>query len=120
MEISKTFSAWLPSAMPPDSPKGSSHLPLPTGNLLEKSGNLWPIEGNDLFIFLSPAPRQEFPRAETRTDSSLSLQCPSRELSKRRCPLNSNNDNNSNSNRANTYSTYDVAGTLLSTRQILI
>ena len=73
MGISKTFSAWLLSAVPPVSPRGSGCLPLPTGNLLEKSGKLWPTEGNDLFIFLSPAPRQEISRAEPRSDSSVSL-----------------------------------------------
>lgn len=81
MGTSKTFSAWLLSAVPLDSSEGNSHLPLPSGNLLEKSRKLWPTECNDLFIFLSPAPRQELPRAETRSDSSVSLQCPSRELS---------------------------------------
>ena len=81
MGTSKTFSAWLLSAVPPGPPGGSSHLPLLTGDLLEKSGKLLPTEGNDLFIFLSLAPRRELPRAETGSDSSVSLQFPSRELS---------------------------------------
>ena len=72
MRISKTFSGWLLSTGPPVSPRGSSCLPLPTGDLLEKFGKLWPVEGNDLFIFLSPAPRREISRAETRSDSSES------------------------------------------------
>lgn len=87
MGTSKTFSAWLLSAVPPDSPGRISCLLLPTGDLLEKSGKLWPTESNDLFIFLSPAPRQEVPRAETRSDSSVSLQCPSRELSTQQMPF---------------------------------
>ena len=73
MGISKAFSGWLLSTGPLVTPRGSSCLPLPIGDLLEKSGKLWPVEGNDLFIFLSPEPRREISRAETRSDSS---ECP--------------------------------------------
>lgn len=83
MGTSKTFSVWLHSAVPPDFPGGSYSLAFADGQL----GKLWLTEGNDLFIFLSLAPRRELPRAETRSDSSVSLHRPSRELSTQQMPL---------------------------------